>query len=162
MNTFSKIKNLSRLRRIVANLRLQGKRVIFTNGCFDILHPGHIQYLERAKEKDGILIVGLNSDASVRKIKGKARPIFSQRDRARLLSSLSCVDFVVIFNTATPLNLIKALKPDVLVKGADWQSKEMVGADLVKSWNGAVKLIPYLKGYSTSSIISRIKQSCKR
>mgnify|MGYP001602823337 CR=1 FL=1 len=146
---------------MVVHLRRQGKKIIFTNGCFDILHSGHIQYLEKAKKNGGILIVGLNSDASVRKIKGKARPVFPQKDRARLLSSLSCVDFIVIFNEPTPLTLIRSLKPDVLVKGADWQGKEVVGAELVKSWNGKVKLIPYLKGYSTSQIISRIKQSCQ-
>lgn len=162
MNSFYKLKNWSQIKRIVARLRSRGERIIFTNGCFDVLHPGHIQYLEKAKQNGGILIVGLNSDASVRKIKGRARPIFPQKDRARLLSSLSCVDFVVIFNEPTPLSLIRSLKPDVLVKGADWQGKEVVGADLVKSWNGKVKLIPYLKGYSTSRIISRIKQSCPK
>lgn len=161
MNPSSKIKSLSQLRRTIKTLRRKHK-IIFTNGCFDILHRGHIQYLEKAKQLGGVLIVGLNSDVSARRIKGKARPIFSQQDRARLLSSLSCIDYVVIFNEPTPFKLIKSLKPDVLVKGADWKGEEVVGQDLVKSWKGRVRLIPYLKGYSTTKIISRIKQSCKR
>jgi rfaE bifunctional protein nucleotidyltransferase chain/domain len=162
VNPSAKIKTLSQLKRSLAGLRRQGKKIVFTNGCFDILHLGHARYLEKARQKGGILVVGLNSDASVRKIKGRARPIFPQKDRARLLSFLPCVDFVVIFNELTPLNLIKALKPDVLVKGADWKGKEVVGQDLVKSWKGKVKLIPYLKGYSTTKIISRIKPSCQK
>lgn len=160
-STDCKIININKLQRIVAGLRGK-KKIIFTNGCFDILHRGHIQYLKKAKQLGGILIVGLNSDTSVRRIKGRARPIFNQKDRARLLSSLTCVDYVVIFNQDTPLSLINALKPDVLIKGADWKGKKVVGADLVKSWKGKIKLIPYLKGYSTTSIISRIKQSCKK
>ncbi|MDP3142544.1 MAG: D-glycero-beta-D-manno-heptose 1-phosphate adenylyltransferase [Candidatus Omnitrophota bacterium] len=156
-----KIVNINKLQRIVSGLRGK-KKIIFTNGCFDILHRGHIQYLRKAKQLDGILIVGLNSDTSVRRIKGKARPIFNQKDRARLLSSLAFVDYVVIFNQDTPLSLINDLKPDVLIKGADWKGKEVVGADLVKSWKGKIRLIPYLKGYSTTGIISRIKQSCKK
>lgn len=146
---------------MVGSLRRR-KKIVFTNGCFDILHRGHIQYLGQAKEKNSVLIVGLNSDASVRRIKGRARPIFNQNDRARLLSALPFVDFVVIFNESTPIKLIRALKPDVLVKGADWKGKGVVGSELIKSWNGKVRLIPYLKGYSTSSIISRIYKSCKK
>jgi len=157
----TKIKSLSELKTMVGSLRRR-KKIVFTNGCFDILHRGHIQYLGQAKEKNSVLIVGLNSDASVRRIKGRARPIFNQNDRARLLSALPFVDFVVIFNESTPIKLIRALKPDVLVKGADWKGKGVVGSELIKSWNGKVRLIPYLKGYSTSSIISRIYKSCKK
>ena len=157
----NKVRNLSQLRRIVARLRRHNK-IIFTNGCFDLLHPGHVQYLKKAKRQGGILIVGLNSDASVRRIKGKARPIFSQKDRARLLSSLPCVDYITIFGQDTPYQLIKALKPDILVKGADWRDKGVVGADLVRAWKGKIKLIPYLKGYSTTEILAKINRLCQK
>ncbi|MDP2938873.1 MAG: D-glycero-beta-D-manno-heptose 1-phosphate adenylyltransferase [Candidatus Omnitrophota bacterium] len=162
MKSNNKIVNLVKLIRIVKHLRRQDKKIIFTNGCFDILHPGHISYLEEAKEKNGILVVGLNSDSSVRKIKGKSRPIISQLDRAKVLASVSCVDYIVIFNTATPLKLIRLIKPDVLVKGADWKGRVVVGESFVNSYGGRVRLVKYLKGYSTTKIINHILSLCKR
>lgn len=152
----SKIKIQSALKRTLDKLRKRGKRVVFTNGCFDILHPGHITYLIKARRLGDFLVIGLNSDASVRKLKGKGRPITPQRKRAELLASLEFVDFVTIFNDATPLDLIKRLKPHVLVKGADWKKKDVVGKAVVESCGGVVKRIPYVKGYSTSSIIKNI------
>lgn len=157
-----KIKNINELRRIAAALHKDKKKIIFTNGCFDILHAGHASYLEKAKALGRVLIVGLNSDESVKRLKGKARPIFSQNDRARLLSSLACVDYVVIFNEDTPIKLIAVLRPDIIVKGADWKGKQVVGADLVKSYGGKVKLTPLLKGRSTTDIIVRVSRQCQR
>ncbi len=162
MNTEIKIVNLFRLCRILPHLRGKGKKIIFTNGCFDILHPGHVTYLEKAKEKNSILVVGLNSDKSVNNIKDKARPINSQIDRAKVLASLECVDYVVIFKESTPLNIIKAIKPDVLVKGADWRGKLVVGQDFVERNGGRVKLATYLKKYSTTKIINQILKACRK
>ena len=151
-----KIKGRNEIRKIIDELRCQGKKTAFTNGCFDILHYGHVKYLSEAKQKADILVVGLNSDASVRRIKGSLRPVNKQLDRARVLSALSCVDFVAIFNEDTPLQLIKFLKPDVLIKGGDWKPEEIIGADFVKAHGGRVLSIPYLKGYSTSKLIEQI------
>jgi D-beta-D-heptose 7-phosphate kinase/D-beta-D-heptose 1-phosphate adenosyltransferase len=139
-----------------ARLRRAGKRIVFTNGCFDLLHAGHVRYLERAKKLGDFLVVGLNSDASVRKLKGKSRPINSESDRARVLGGLSSVDCVSIFNEETPLELIKTARPHVLVKGADWALHSIVGFKEVKSWKGQVKRIPFLKGKSTSKILKKI------
>jgi len=152
----SKIRTQGSLRRVLRRLRKRGKRIVFTNGCFDILHPGHITYLRKARRLGDLLVIGLNSDGSVRKLKGKGRPITPQRKRAELLASLEFVDFVTIFNEATPLDLIKRIKPHVLVKGADWKKKDVVGKTVVESYGGVVKRIPYVKGYSTSSIIKNI------
>ena len=131
------------------------KKVVFTNGCFDILHAGHVKYLARARELGDLLVVGLNSDASVKRLKGETRPINSQDDRACVLSGLGFVDYVVIFDEDTPLNLITKIKPDVLVKGADYKDKEVVGSDIVKE----VKLIDFVEGKSTTGIIKRIKDA---
>jgi len=130
-----------------------GQCCVFTNGCFDILHAGHVDYLRQAREFGDFLVVGLNSDSSVRKIKGDSRPINSELDRAFVLASLSVVDYVVIFDDPTPINLISNIRPDVLVKGADWPEEKIVGAKEVKSWGGQVKRIPLLKGRSTTSIL---------
>lgn len=162
MNLAKKNISLSRLKGAVKSFKGRGKKIIFTNGCFDILHPGHVSYLQKAKEKNSVLIVGLNSDASVRRIKGKSRPLNSSRERAKVLASLAYVDFVVIFNEDTPLKLIKALKPDVLVKGADWKGKVVVGQEIVEAYGGKVKLVKYLKKYSTTKIIQQILKSCKK
>ena len=137
--------------------RLTGKKIVFTNGCFDLLHPGHVDYLERAKALGDILVVGLNSDSSVRRLKGNARPINTEMDRARVLAGLSCVDFVIIFNEDTPYNLIKAVKPDVLVKGGDWPIDKIVGRDIVLARGGIVKSLNFLPGYSTTSLIDKIR-----
>lgn len=152
----SKIKNLNQLKKTVSDLKKRGKKIVFTNGCFDILHFGHIKYLEAAKKKGDILIIGLNSDASVRKIKGETRPLNREKERAYVLSGLSCVDFVVIFKEKTPYNLINALKPDILVKGGDWQVERIVGAGIVKKSGGKVFSIPFVKGFSTTKLIKKI------
>ena len=136
-------------------LRRQGKVIAFTNGCFDVMHLGHVTYLEEAKKGNRILVVGLNSDASIRRIKGPSRPICPQKSRAAVLAALSCVDFVVIFNENTPYNLIKAVNPDVLIKGADWKNKPVVGADIAKK----VEFIKYVNGFSTSNIIEKIRRN---
>ena len=141
----------------MALLRRGGRQIVFTNGCFDILHAGHVQYLERAKNLGDFLVVGLNSDRSVRKLKGKNRPVNSQNDRALVLAGLSAVDCILIFDEETPLNLIKKVQPHILVKGADWSVNSIAGAKEVKSWGGKVKLIPLLKGRSSSGILKKIK-----
>ncbi|MBI4708562.1 MAG: D-glycero-beta-D-manno-heptose 1-phosphate adenylyltransferase [Candidatus Omnitrophica bacterium] len=150
------MKPLSKLEKIAASLRKKGKKIVFTNGCFDILHYGHVMYLERAKKSGDILIVGVNSDSSIRKIKGKLRPIVNENDRIRVISGLQSVDYAVLFKENTPLNLITAIKPDVLVKGADWSKNNIVGADFIKSYGGKIKTINLAKGRSTSSIIEKI------
>lgn len=160
MKRSSKILKLETLKRKIAQLRKKGKQIAFTNGCFDILHYGHVSYLEEVKKKDRILIVGLNSDSSIRKIKGAKRPIIKQDQRAALLAALSCVDYVTIFNEETPLKTITVLKPDVLIKGADWKTKGVVGADVVKSNGGRVEFIKYISNLSTTGIIKKIKEKC--
>jgi rfaE bifunctional protein nucleotidyltransferase chain/domain len=137
--------------------KVQGKKkIVFTNGCFDLLHAGHADYLNKAKSLGDILVVGINSDASVRRIKGEKRPILPQQMRAYLLDNLKPVDYVVIFEEDTPLELIKAIKPDVLVKGADWDLERIVGADFVLSYGGRVERIPFSFDISTSKVIERI------
>src|SRR3989338_1990991 len=152
-----KIKTQKELKRTIAYLRKQGKKIVFTNGCFDILHYGHIKYLQDAKGLADVLVLGLNSDSSVKKIKGLARPINKQLDRARVLSALSCVDYLTIFSEDTPLRLIRLIQPDVLVKGGDWQTEKIVGADFVKARGGKVLAIHYIKGYSTTKLINKIR-----
>jgi len=162
VNPHKKIVQLNSLKRILPRLRKQGKIIAFTNGCFDILHAGHIRYLEAAKKKNRILVIGLNSDSSVRKIKGKGRPIVDQKNRARVLAALDLVNYIVIFNEKTPFETIKAVKPDILIKGADWKDKGVVGSDIVKSCGGKVELAKYIKGYSTTKIIQSIYKTCKK
>jgi len=137
--------------------RLRGKSVVFTNGCFDILHYGHVKYLEAARKKGDVLVVGLNSDASVRRLKGKGRPVTPQRERGLILAALACVDYVTVFNEDTPLRLIKAVRPDVLVKGTDWKRSQIVGAPFVTSAGGRVLTIPLVKGRSTTGLLKRLK-----
>jgi rfaE bifunctional protein nucleotidyltransferase chain/domain len=132
------------------------KKIVFTNGCFDLLHAGHADYLNKAKSLGDILVVGINSDASVRRIKGEKRPILPQQMRAYLLDNLKPVDYVVIFEEDTPLELIKAIKPDVLVKGADWDLERIVGADFVLSYGGRVERIAFSFDISTSKVVERI------
>ena len=139
--------------------QLQYKIVVFTNGCFDVIHPGHTYILERAKALGDVLIVGLNSDASVKRIKGLSRPIFNQNDRAEILTALKSVDYVTIFEEDTPLKLIEFFRPDVLVKGGDWPVEKIVGYDFVASYGGMVKSIPYIQGYSTTHIIEKIQKN---
>ncbi len=151
----SKIISLQSLKKKLIALRRQGKTIAFTNGCFDLMHIGHVQYLQAAKKQNRILVVGLNSDKSIRSIKDPSRPICPQKSRAAVLASLQSVDFVVLFDEETPYQLIKALQPDVLIKGADYKGKEVVGSDIVRK----VELVKYVKGFSTTNIIEKIKRS---
>lgn len=152
----TKIKSLSELRKITAKLKSQNKTIVFTNGCFDLLHYGHVQYLQEAKAKGDILIVAINSDSSVRKIKGADRPIVKEKDRLSLAAALESVDYVLLFNEKTPLRLIKELKPDILAKGADWKKDKIIGGDFVSAYGGKVSTIKLQKGRSTSGIINKI------
>ena len=137
-------------------LRRAGKRLVFTNGCFDILHAGHIRYLAAARSKGDLLVVGLNSDESVKIIKDPHRPIMNQEQRAEILAGLWCVDYITIFNEPDPLKLIKVIMPDVLVKGADWREQDIIGADVVKAGGGEVVRVSVVPDISTSRIIERI------
>ena len=141
---------------LAAQLRGQGKRIVFTNGCFDLLHAGHIQYLQQSRAQGDVLIVGINSDASVRRLKGPARPVIGELDRAHLLAALSCVDYVVPFDEDTPLALIRAIRPDVLTKGADYSVETVVGHELLDEWGGRVHLVPLRENASTSGLIEKI------
>ncbi len=147
------------LSKKIKEFKRSGKKIGFTNGCFDIIHPGHVDFIAKAKKQVDILILGLNSDSSIRIIKGKSRPINNQDFRARVLSALEDVDFIVIFNETTPHEIISFIKPDYLFKGADWKDKIVVGRDILKKYGGKVRLLPYLKGYSTTSILKKI---CKK
>ena len=140
----------------VIHWRTQGKRVVFTNGCFDLLHPGHVDYLAKARELGDVLIVGLNDDESVRRLKGPTRPVNPLADRSIMLAALRAVDLVVPFAEDTPLELITTLKPDILVKGGDYEADRIVGANEVREAGGKVVIIPFLDGHSSSSLISRI------
>jgi len=141
----------------VEHLRHDGKEVVFTNGVFDLLHPGHIRYLQDARREGGALVVGVNSDRSVKAIKGPARPLNSEQERAEVLAALACVDAVVVFDEDDPHQIISRLQPDVLVKGADWAPDAIIGRDLVQSRGGRVVRVPLAEGYSTSAIIEKIK-----
>lgn len=144
--------------RWAAELRDQGRTLVFTNGVFDLLHPGHVRYLQAARRLGDTLIVGLNGDASVRANKGADRPFTPERERAELLNALGCVDAVVLFDEETPLAVIAALEPDVLVKGADWAADAIVGREIVEARGGRVVRIPVETGYSTTAIVRRIRQ----
>jgi D-beta-D-heptose 7-phosphate kinase/D-beta-D-heptose 1-phosphate adenosyltransferase len=152
----SKLSTLDAIRLMVQTWRANGERIVFTNGCFDLLHPGHIHLLNRARALGDRLVVGLNSDRSVRRLKGANRPILSEEDRAALLGALTCVDAIVLFNEDTPLNLIETLKPDILAKGADYQNAEVIGREVVEAYGGEVALVPVLEGYSTTGIVDRV------
>lgn len=147
---------LESLLPIRARLKRQQKRVVFTNGCFDLIHRGHLDYLRKAKSYGDLLIVAVNSDSSVRRIKGKGRPILPQRDRLELVAALEPVDYVFVFNQETPLKVIKKLEPDILVKGADYKLGEIVGAKEIKSWGGKVRRVRLTKGRGTSEVIDKI------
>jgi rfaE bifunctional protein nucleotidyltransferase chain/domain len=151
-----KIVKLPELVRVRAKTIKENKKIVFTNGCFDLLHRGHIEYLKKAKKLGDILVIGLNSDHSVRRIKGRGRPIQDQKDRAEILASLCFVDYVCIFNELTPLRLISRLTPDILVKGGDWKIRDIVGKETVESHGGRVLNIKMVKGRSTHQIIQTI------
>jgi D-beta-D-heptose 7-phosphate kinase/D-beta-D-heptose 1-phosphate adenosyltransferase len=152
----SKIKTLDELLDLAACWRSDSEKIVFTNGCFDLLHPGHVQYLSMARDRGDRLIVGVNSDASVRRLKGEHRPIQDERSRTVLLAALSMVDAVVVFDEDTPLELILALRPEVLVKGGDWAPSRIVGAEQVAAYGGSVFSLPYLEGNSTTDIERKI------
>ncbi len=137
--------------------RRQGKRLVFTNGCFDILHVGHVTYLKEAKACGDLLVVGVNSDASVQRLKGPERPLQNEEDRAEILGSLKAVDFTILFEEDTPLKLIEAISPDVLVKGGDWAIDQIVGSDHVLKQGGEVKSLNFVQGRSTTSVVDKIK-----
>ncbi|MBF0241773.1 MAG: D-glycero-beta-D-manno-heptose 1-phosphate adenylyltransferase [Desulfamplus sp.] len=146
----------SEIATIINLHKLENHKIVFTNGCFDILHAGHVAYLDAASNQGDILVVGLNSDNSVKKIKGERRPIISQTQRAKVLAALECVDYVVIFDEPDPENLIKKIAPDVLVKGADWSEEKIIGSDFVKKLGGKVQRIELVPEISTTTIIERI------
>jgi rfaE bifunctional protein nucleotidyltransferase chain/domain len=148
--------SLPALARIRARLRRKGKRVVFTNGTFDILHRGHVEYLAAARKMGDVLFVGLNSDASIRRIKGPKRPVNKWRDRAAVLAALASVDYVCLFGEDTPYRMIRRLVPDVLVKGADWKKAEIVGGDVVKAGGGSVRTVRLTPGRSTTNVIERV------
>jgi D-beta-D-heptose 7-phosphate kinase/D-beta-D-heptose 1-phosphate adenosyltransferase len=143
------------LQAFVGNARAAGKRIVFTNGVFDILHPGHLRYLQAARRHGDVLVVGLNSDASVRRNKGPARPINPEQERAEVLAALDCVDAVSIFDDDTPADIVRRVQPDILVKGADWPADQIVGRDTVEARGGRVILEPIERGYSTTAIIEK-------
>lgn len=152
----AKIKTVEELQPLLEILRATGKKIVFTNGCFDILHTGHTRYLSIARSFGDILVVAVNSDSSVRTIKGEKRPINSQAERAETLSALSSVDYVTVFDEPDPYKVISALQPDVLVKGGDWPIEKIIGRDVVEARGGKVVNVPYVKGASTTGIIERI------
>ncbi len=156
MDTSRYITDRRRLRHLITRLKYEKKRIVFTNGCFDIMHTGHTAYLEAAKAMGDTLIVGLNTDASVRAIKGSKRPINDEVSRASVLLSLRAVDYVCLFSEPTPLDIIKIVKPDTLVKGGDWDIKDIVGGDFVKTYHGSVVSIPVVNHVSTTQIIEKI------
>ncbi len=151
-----KILTWEALKREVERERSEGKKVAFTNGCFDILHAGHVQYLNEARKAGDLLILGLNSDASVRAIKGEKRPLIPQGERAEVVAALAAVDYVTLFEEPTPLTLIEYLRPDLLVKGGDWKEESVVGRDAVRSWGGRVVIVPMTEGVSTTNIVEKI------
>ena len=155
MSYAHKLKNIDRLKRTIRKLKKQNKRIVFTNGCFDLLHPGHIKVFTFAKKKGDVLVVGLNSNSSIKKIKGPKRPIQNQKSRAQILEAIDVIDYIVLFSSPTPLSLIKELKPDILVKGSDWGKGKIVGSDIVER----VFRVSLLGRHSTTEIIKKIKKS---
>jgi rfaE bifunctional protein nucleotidyltransferase chain/domain len=158
----NKIYSREKLKKKIDALRDKGEKIVFTNGCFDILHVGHTRYLRDAKKQGDVLVLGLNSDESVRSLKGEKRPLMPENERADIVASLESVDYVTIFHELTPLELIEYLKPHVLVKGGDWKEGEVVGQESVEKWGGRVVIIPEIKGSSTTNIIEKvIKAYCQ-
>lgn len=154
-----KLKDFQEIEGIAGRLKQTGRKAVFTNGCFDILHKGHIRLLKKAKSLGDVLIIGLNADASVRRLKGKERPFFKEKERAEVISALEMVDYVVLFPQDTPYELIKIIKPNVLVKGGDYMKEEVVGRDIVEGYGGKVFIFPVVKGASTTKIAEKIKRT---
>lgn len=157
MNTSEKIVSTEEAKKIVEKWKSEGKKIVFTNGCFDIVHLGHVDYLEKARNLGDKMVLGLNTDASVSRNKGPERPIVNEVSRSRVMASLSFVDLVVFFDEETPLGLIKSLLPDILVKGNDYLAENIVGSDVVWANGGKVETIELVKGYSTTNIVNKIK-----
>jgi len=151
-----KIKGIGALKKIITGLKKKGKIIVFTNGCFDLLHYGHVKYLQEAKNKGNILIVAINSDASVKKIKGRHRPIINENDRMRVIAALESVDYVCLFRDETPLRIIRKLEPDILIKGSDWGRGDIVGGDFVIGCGGKVSRIKLVKRRSTTNLLKKI------
>ncbi|MDP8231858.1 MAG: D-glycero-beta-D-manno-heptose 1-phosphate adenylyltransferase [Candidatus Zophobacter franzmannii] len=158
MKIVEKILDRNSVTSTFTNLKDEGKKIVFTNGCFDILHRGHVAYLNQASEEGDILVIGLNSDASVKRLKGEERPINNEQDRAYLLAGLGFVDYVVIFTEDTPFNLIKDIMPNILVKGGDWKPEQIVGSDIVIANGGEVKSLRFEDGYSSTNVIDKMKR----
>ena len=154
----NKILERNALRNELQELRKKGKKIAFTNGCFDILHVGHVRYLREAKKTADVLVLALNSDSSVRSIKGEKRPLMNENERAEILAALEFIDFITIFEELTPLELICCLQPDILIKGGDWPEEKVVGREEVKIWGGRVAIIPEIEGKSTTNIVEKIKK----
>lgn len=157
----NKVKTFAQIQKLSQTLRKSGKKIVFTNGCFDILHAGHVTYLRKARAFGDVLIVGLNSDRSVRLIKGPGRPVNPEKARALVLSALDMVSYVTSFDEETPLRLIKAVRPHTLVKGADWKVKDIAGAREVTSWGGTVKRVKMLAGFSTTETLRKCQTVSK-
>ncbi|HMG32517.1 MAG TPA: D-glycero-beta-D-manno-heptose 1-phosphate adenylyltransferase [Blastocatellia bacterium] len=155
-----RVVDLETMKQERERLRNEGKRVVFTNGCFDLLHRGHVRYLKDARDRGDVLIVALNSDRSVRALKGAGRPILEERDRAEVISALAAVDYVLIFDEENPREVIRALLPDILVKGGDWPIEQIIGRAEVEAAGGKVMSLGYVEGSSTSEILNRIRESC--
>lgn len=154
----SKVASLEDAVRLVNGWRVTSNKIVFTNGCFDIFHPGHAEYLAMASDMGSKLVVGMNSDDSIRRLgKGVERPINNEATRSIVLASLQVVDLIVVFDEDTPINLIEAIKPDFLVKGGDWAKEDIVGSSLVESYGGQVEVIPFVEGFSTTSVIEKIR-----
>jgi len=163
MERKEKVKEKGDLRKVLEEARAGGKKIVFTNGCFDLLHIGHLRYLEKARALGDILVVGVNSDLSVQRLKGPGRPILPLEERMEILSALECVDYVTSFGESTPLELISLLNPDVLVKGGDWTRETTVGREVVEGSGGEVVILPFVEGNSTTNIIETIlKRYAKR
>jgi rfaE bifunctional protein nucleotidyltransferase chain/domain len=154
----NKILEREALRKKLEELRNKGRKIAFTNGCFDILHVGHVSYLREAKKTADVLVLALNSDSSVRSLKGEEKPLIPENERAEILAALEFIDFVTIFEELTPLELINYLKPDILIKGGDWPEEKVVGREEVKKWGGRVAIIPEVEGKSTTNIVEKIKK----
>ncbi len=157
LNVSEKVKSLDELETLTAAARTNGKIVVFTNGCFDLLHRGHIYLLREAKALGDLLVVAINSDQSVKANKGPTRPILAETDRLELIASMEMVDYVVLFDEPDPYNIISILRPHILVKGGDWSAEEVIGGDLVQGNGGKVVVVPYLKGFSTTEIIAKLR-----
>jgi D-beta-D-heptose 7-phosphate kinase/D-beta-D-heptose 1-phosphate adenosyltransferase len=158
----SKVISRARLAAIARRMAEQGKRLVFTNGCFDLIHPGHVRLLQQARAMGDALAVAINSDASVRRLKGPGRPILAARERAEVLSAFECVDYVVVFSEATPAAIVRAVRPGVLVKGGDWSPERIVGRDTVAADGGEVRVVPLRRGLSTSALLQRILAGRRR